>query len=80
MIESGNFPRIKQSEKEATLYTHKRTLKDSFIDWNEPLRELYNEIRACDPEDYPAFFFVDGRKVCIRMWRLDKFEDGKDMI
>jgi len=76
----GNFKVIKQDETQATLYTYKRTLKDSFIDWNKSLKELYNEIRACDPEEYPAYFYVDGQKVCIKLWRPHKSKNERDMI
>jgi hypothetical protein len=42
--------------------------------------ELWNEIRACDPDDYPAFFVIHGQKVCIRLWRPEKPEDEFDLI
>jgi len=80
LLKTGKHKVILQNEKEASTYNYLRTPKDSEIDWNKSLRELYNEIRACDPVDYPAFFFVDGQKVCIKLWRPDKPEDEKDMI
>jgi hypothetical protein len=50
------------------------------MDWNKPLRELYNEIRACDAAGYPAYFFVEGEKVCIKLWRPCKPAGEGDMI
>jgi methionyl-tRNA formyltransferase len=69
-----------QKEEQASVYSHVRTPEDSHIDWNRPLKDLYNEIRACDPEDYPAYFFVNGQQVCIKLWRPEKPKDEGDMI
>lgn len=80
LLKSGSYHRIPQDESQATTYTHLRTPKDSLIDWDKPLRDLYNEIRACDPNDYPAHFFVEGQKVCVKLWRPDKEESELDMI
>lgn len=79
-IENDEVKLISQNESEATEFNYVRTPKDSFIDWNKPLKDLYNEIRACDPENYPAFFYVNGEKVCIQLYRPDKPEEDSDMI
>jgi methionyl-tRNA formyltransferase len=47
----------------------------SRLDPNRTLAELYNDIRAADPEVYPAYFEVDGQKVCVRLWRQSKPDD-----
>jgi methionyl-tRNA formyltransferase len=52
----------------------------SRLDPSRRLAELYNQIRAADPDDYPAHFFVDGEKVCIRMWRPEKPADEWDLV
>lgn len=57
-----------------------RTPAHSEIDPQRPLIEQYNIIRASDPDRYPAFFMLDGQKVCIRLWRPDKGHDEDDMI
>jgi methionyl-tRNA formyltransferase len=80
MLISGQYERMKQDESQATEYKQLRTPKDSIIDWERPLKDLYNEIRACDPDDYPAYFYVDGQKVCIRLWRPEKEDRESDMI
>jgi methionyl-tRNA formyltransferase len=79
-LKDGSFKRIKQKKDEATTYTYKRMPKDSFIDWNKSLKELYNVVRACDPKEYPAYFYVDGQKVCIKMWRPIKSSPERDTI
>ncbi|WFU18955.1 formyltransferase family protein [Bradyrhizobium sp. CB3481] len=52
----------------------------SEIDPEKPLAGLFNEIRAADPDRFPAYFYVDGQKVCIRLWRPDKPADEWDLI
>lgn len=80
LIEMGKFTCKKQDERRASTYNYMRTPKDSEINWNKSLKSLYNQIRACDPEKYPAFFYVNGEKVCIKLWRENKSEDENDMI
>lgn len=79
-IKDDQIIRIPQNEVDATEYSYIRTPEDSEIDWNKPLKDLYNQIRACDPDDYPAFFNVEGQKVCIKLWRQNKLPDEEDMI
>lgn len=74
-LQLGELNRIKQNESEATTYNEIRKPKDSIVDPNKSLLELYNYIRACDPEDYPAYFFVEDEKVCIKLWRPDNKEN-----
>jgi methionyl-tRNA formyltransferase len=72
LLKSNEFVPLPQNEADATEYLHLRTPKDSEIDPTRPLIDLFNEIRACDPDDYPAFFYVAGQKVCIRLWRPER--------
>lgn len=73
-LKMGVLPRLKQDESEATTFNEIRRPKDSIIDPSKSLLELYNHIRACDPEDYPAYFFMDSQKVCIKLWRPNNDE------
>jgi methionyl-tRNA formyltransferase len=57
-----------------------RTPEHSLLDARRPLIELFNKIRAADPDKYPAHFYVDGQKVCIRVWRPDKPDDEADLV
>lgn len=57
-----------------------RQPEHSQLDPTRPLIELYDKIRASDPERYPAFFTIDGQKVCIRVWRPEKPADEADLI
>lgn len=67
-----------QDEAVSTSYPKKRKPEDSEIDPSKPLIELLNEIRASDYEEFPAFFYYHGEKVCVKLWRnlkpLDEFD------
>ncbi len=69
-----------QNDNEASEFFQARTPKDSEIDPNKSLADLFYEIRAYDPELYPAFFYVNGQKVYIQIHRKDKPKDEFDMI
>lgn len=45
----------------------RRTPKDSAIDPDKPLREVFDLIRVSDPERYPAHFTLHGRAFRIRL-------------
>jgi methionyl-tRNA formyltransferase len=47
-------------------YHKKRTPEDSRLDDSKPLIELWDKIRVCDNEKFPAFFVVGGKKVILR--------------
>lgn len=79
-IESGNITLTTQNEEEATEYNEIRTPKDSLIDVNKSFNDLYNFIRACDYNEYPAHFFINGEKVKIKLEREQKNQYEFDMI
>jgi len=68
-----------QGEPEGRRYPD-RVPEHSEVDPALPLQGLYNKIRAADPERFPAYFFVHGEKVYIRLWRPSKALDEADMV
>jgi methionyl-tRNA formyltransferase len=56
-----------------------RNPADSEVDPNNKLIDLINSIRACDPKEYPAFFYYKGEKVCIKLWRPNKKENNDEL-
>lgn len=80
LIRQGSVVYRKQDESLASTYNYLRTPKDSEIDSSKRLIDLYNEIRACDVENYPAYFYINGEKVFIKLWRENKSDDEFDMI
>lgn len=54
-------------------YLSKRTPNDSEIDPKKSILDLYDEIRACDPEKFPAFFKLNNRKIYIKLSLSKKF-------
>lgn len=65
MIESGEAP-VPQADIEATYYP-RRTPDDSEVDPDKSLRDLFNQIRVCDPNRYPAFFELHGIRYTIEL-------------
>lgn len=78
-LESGakSWP---QDESQASEFPKKRSPSDSELDPERSLTELFDQIRACDPDDYPAFFMHHGQKVCVRLWRPHKSVSEYDEI
>jgi methionyl-tRNA formyltransferase len=69
LIRIGKIRGIPQDPALTKVVAPKRCPEDSRIDPGKPLNELYNSIRACDAKNYPAYFYLDGQKVFISMWR-----------
>ena len=69
-IFSNNFSRIPQSG-ESSFYP-KRTPEDGLIDWNKPLKEIHDFVKALT-KPYPgAFSFIDKQKIMI--WEAQPFD------
>ena len=68
-----NFNVIKPMSQSVVIqptYHPKRTPADSKIDPKKSIEEQFNLIRVCDPDRFPAYFELHGRKYIIR---LEKF-------
>ena len=46
--------------------SHKRTPANSELDVNKTLIELWDKIRICDNEKFPAFFRINNKKITIK--------------
>jgi methionyl-tRNA formyltransferase len=69
-----------QQEVQASAYHERRTGDDSRIDPSRSIQDLYYFIRACDPSRFPAFFEVEGQRVGIKFFRLNRPPGEEDMI
>lgn len=79
MLNSGATG-VPQDEQLASYFPKKRSPADSEIDPKLPLIDLIHSIRACDPDEFPAFFIYRGEKVCIKLWRPVTNRDIPDAI
>ncbi len=61
---SGNL--IFHKQKGSPEYWPKRTPGDSLLDPSLSLIELWDSIRICDNNDYPAFFLSENSKIIVR--------------
>lgn len=77
--ETGFVP-TPQDEALASQFPDFRTPEDSRIDPQQPLIRLFHEIKACDPDRFPAFFEFEGEKVGVKLFRLNKPADRADEI
>jgi methionyl-tRNA formyltransferase len=77
LLYRGNIDLTSQKNLECMQYPNRKPLH-SELDPSQPLIKLYNKIRAADPDNYPAYFFINGEKVCIKLWRESKppLEEG----
>lgn len=71
LIRIGKIRGVPQDHALTKVVAPKRCPEDSRIDPEKSLSELYNSIRACDSKKYPAYFYLDGQKVFISMWRAE---------
>ena len=78
-LDSG-FQAIPQDESVATYFPDKRKPVDSEINPGTPLMDLVDQLRACDPDRFPPFFYYHGQKVYIRLYREDKPADEHDLL
>ncbi|HTK06646.1 MAG TPA: methionyl-tRNA formyltransferase [Ktedonobacteraceae bacterium] len=64
-IEDGTVQPVPQEKSQASFF-HKRSERDSFIDWNMDVSRIFNLIRA-QSDPYPnAFTFYKGKKLNIK--------------
>lgn len=75
LIENNMFTKIKQGEPQRVTKT-KLSPEDSEIPTHLFSKELYYHLRSCDPEKYPAFTIIGGRKVYVKVWWDDSREDS----
>jgi len=69
LIKNGAAPRVEQNLKQGSYYGG-RKLEDGKIDWNWPVMQIYNLIRAVT-EPYPgAFTYLPGDKKLLIWWAL----------
>jgi methionyl-tRNA formyltransferase len=67
----GRLTAVVQANAEQATYYPKRTPQDSRLDPHQTLAELFNRIRVCDPNRFPAFFELHGKKYKLILEKLD---------
>ncbi|WP_345868362.1 UDP-glucuronic acid dehydrogenase [Shewanella algae] len=59
-------------ESGETSYYRKRTPADSEVDIDKSIKAQFNLLRVCDPNRFPAFFELNGRKYKLIVERYDE--------
>lgn len=67
-----NYPNnpVKKQKGIESVYPRRKP-EDSQIDINKTITEQFNLLRVCDNERYPAFFYYNGRKIILKIYRSD---------
>jgi len=62
------WPEIQgQVQVGSTTYYRKRTHEDDELDTSKSLEELFDHIRICDPEKFPAWFTLRGQRYTLKI-------------
>lgn len=64
-----NFSREKQNGKET--FFNKRSKKDSELNPDLGLKKQFNLLRISNNEEWPAFFYLNGRKYIIKIYNCN---------
>jgi methionyl-tRNA formyltransferase len=75
LIKKGKAPRIPQDESKAT-YEPPCDDRVASIDFEKPVRDVYNLVRGCDPQP-GAYSTFKGKKVRFYDSRMESSESGK---
>ena len=75
-----SIAQIQKINEQDDYYPPNRIRSHSELNPAHSLQDLYNKIRASDPEQYPAHFYIDGQKVCVKLWRENKPDSEFDLI
>lgn len=67
----GQITPALQANLDQAMYYPKRTAQDSQLDPNKTIAEQFNQIRVCDPNRFPAFFELHGKKYKIILEKVD---------
>lgn len=62
----ANLKAQAQSGKES--FYPKRSPKDSELDINKSIKQQFNLLRICSNEEFPAFFYKDGKKFILKIY------------
>lgn len=65
--ENTNSVKPQAQDEIASNYLRKRTPEDSELNINQSLKEQFNQLRVCDPERFPAYFYINGCKYKIKV-------------
>ena len=75
--EGNDVTLIPQDHAQATVFARPRSPSDSEFDPARSVLDVYDHIRGCDEQRFPAYFYTpDGTKVCIKMWRAERPVDA----
>jgi methionyl-tRNA formyltransferase len=60
-----------QKEAKQVNYNQKRTPEDSKLDADASISSQFNLLRVCDPDRFPAYILINGKRYNIRLEKVD---------
>jgi len=54
-------------------YYRKRTPSDSKLDISKPLQDLWDLIRVCDNNEFPAWFEIEGQRIILKKYKAEQY-------
>ncbi|NVO23594.1 formyltransferase family protein [Donghicola mangrovi] len=72
MVEAGAAP-TPQSD-EGVSYYRRRTPADSVLDTSQSIEQVFDRLRVCDPERYPAIIEIRGHRYKLSLEKLSALE------
>jgi methionyl-tRNA formyltransferase len=69
--EFGQILPVPQDPSVGPTYHPKRTPADSQIDPSHSIASQFDKIRVCDPDRFPAFFELRGKKYKLILEKID---------
>jgi len=78
-LEKGDVHLYPQDHTKATCFPKRRTPSDSEFDPSRSVMDIFDHVRGCDDERFPAYFYTkDGTKIYVSMWRDKKPAGSKN--
>jgi methionyl-tRNA formyltransferase len=74
---ADTVPKVQDLNEKAT-YWPRRTPQDSRLEAEKSIEEQFDLLRICDPDRYPAYFELYGRKYKIRLEYYDEEKQNHD--
>jgi len=64
-----NYPMFPKPQKGDETFYPKRNFKHQELDINATIMDMFNKLRVCDNERYPAHFYINNKKYIFKIYR-----------
>lgn len=64
----NKYPMSSKEQVGTVTFNEKRTSKNQELNINYSINEQFNKLRVCDNENYPAYFYKNGKKFILKIF------------